>query len=315
MELVKKLYIDGTTRDIKNATKKRYNLCLKNLYKILKLQIDENVIIKLRNYSDVIKIFDESEFSDSMKRSLFSFILVLLDAYKGKDKIYPELHKVYLEKLKEYAKIGTQKLKNNEKEKMVNDKNVLLKIADLRKVSKMWERKYKKDKTEMNLFYWLIASLYSNIRYPRRNIYATVKIIDDAKKDNKKDNFLVLSKNSYFIFNDHKTSRKYGQQILKINKNSVFLTVLRVYLAERNDSSENLLISPYGHKKLNSSQLTKFIKEVYKPIGKNIGSSTIRKIFISDKFKDDTPIEKRKAIALGMGHSTFVQQNYYEKKN
>jgi len=305
-------FIDS--KDIKLSSKNVYIRNLKKLYSILNYDQEKNILLELQNPKEIFKKINEykndngKELSDSGKKGIISLCLILSYSFKpNNEDLFKKIYNEYLEELKKYNKSIDQKYSEKEKKNMKG-----ITIKDLKKVSSLWGRKYKKSKNKLDLFLYLISTMYSNLKYPRRNIYITVKIISDISENDGKNNFLLLSENrNRFIFNDTKNSSKYE---LKIAKNSVFLRVLSIYLRNRqNQSSDYLLLSPYTGKRLNSSQLTKFVQLAYKPLGEKIGSSTIRKIFITDKLKNSVPLKKRTEWSKGMGNSTNTQSLYYEK--
>jgi len=311
MDNIIEKYIDS--KKIKLVSKNLYIRHLRKLYDILKYEKDKSILLELQTPKEIIQKINEykvneKKLSDSQKKGIITLCLILSYSFKpNNEDLFNKIYNEYLEEAKKYNKSIDQKMSKKEKENMSN-----ITIKDLKKVSTNWGRKYKKSLSHFDLFFWLISTLYSNLSYPRRNIYKSVKIIDDETENDNENNFLYMSDNkSYFIFNDTKNKTKF---ILKVAKNSVFLKVLSIYLRKRNNqNSDYLLLSPYTGKPLNSSQLTKFVQESYKSLGPNIGSSTIRKIFVSDKMKNDTPLRLRKKISLGMGNNVKTQTLYYEK--
>ena len=326
-------YIDNSARPIKESTKIKYKQVVKKMYLVNGLPTYKNILINIENHKEFIKkvrigkyteiVYDKEDdeygqeqeiktLSKSYKKNIISMALVLLDAFRPDLDKWEKLYEIYYAEEKRYMKDNKQELSAKEKKQITKDDKKLT-IKDLKRVPGYWKRQYKKDNDIVSLFNWLISSLYVNIKVPRRNIYYSVKIIDDAEKDNGKDNYLVLSKKSYFIFNTHKSDRKLGVQYLKIPSNSVFLHILRIYLAKR-QKSDYLLISPYQNKKMTSSQMTKYINKAFSVLNEGIGCVNIRKIFISDTYQNDTPLKKRGKLAKLMGHSIGAQQQFYEKK-
>ena len=68
-------------------------------------------------------------------------------------------------------------------------------------------------------------------------------------------------------------------------------------------------------KTINKSSLSILITKAFKyAFNKNVGSSMLRKIYDSDKFKNDVPLEERIKIARMMNHSIMVSMTHYTKK-
>lgn len=316
-----KEYIDNSKRKLTNSTKIKYKQLIKKAYLVCGLDTDKNILNNIENHKEFIKKIDEGKYklqdedkviSKSYKKNIYALTLVLLDAFRQDLDKWENLYEIYYDKTKSYEKKKNQELTEKEKKQMTKN-NEKLTIKDLKKVPHYWKRKYAKDNSIFSLFNWLISTLYVNIKVPRRNIYYSVKIIDDATKDNGIDNYLLLSDKSYFIFNSHKSSRKLGVQYLKIPSNSAFLRVLRIYLTKR-EKSDYMLLSPHQNKPMTSSQMTKYINKAFSILNDGIGCVNIRKIFISDTYTNDTALKKRKKIANLMGHTVTTQQEHYEKK-
>ena len=112
-----------------------------------------------------------------------------------------------------------------------------------------------------------------------------------------------------FIFNEYKTKKKYGQQIIKFNND--LYDVIKLYLRFHPLYIKNLDIpflvyyngTPF--KDINS------ITRVLASIHHGLGSSLIRHIYLSYKFKDVN--EEKQNTADNMGHSVQTQNEYIKK--
>ena len=63
--------------------------------------------------------------------------------------------------------------------------------------------------------------------------------------------------------------------------------------------------------------LTKYLIDIFSVLGeeKQISTSMIRKIYLSEIYKKDTSLKKRMRLAKKMGHDYKTAQLHYEKKS
>ena len=127
----------------------------------------------------------------------------------------------------------------------------------------------------------VITQLYKH--YPVRNDYHDTKIISKREyntlKDNdkKSSNYVVLGRPMMLILNEYKTSKKYGEKIIKID--ATVANSIRIFL--KHNTSGFLLVSPtHIDRPINSNGITKTLQRISAEHfdGKKIGSSLIRHI-------------------------------------
>ena len=157
---------------------------------------------------------------------------------------------------------------------------------------------------------YLIALLYS--KYPLRNDWAEVKVITKTEynalgeEQKKKGNYLVKhgSNKYFFVLNEYKTSKKYGEKHIEIDEE--ILGPLRRWL--RHNDTGYLLVNRKGEP-LNSNGITKALNRIgVEERGKPFGSSILRHSYLSHKYKEVSQ-EKEKDAEL-MGHSVATQEDY-----
>ena len=140
---------------------------------------------------------------------------------------------------------------------------------------------------------YLIAKLYTV--YPLRNDYV-MKVVSKAEfnklseKDKEQMNFLVVPSNGhtmFFVLNEYKTRRKYGEKRVLIMDAEV-QKVLRLWLKRTSHSS--LFVDPIKgfDKPADSSTITKILTTMSKREfgGKSVGSSLLRHMYLSSKYTD-----------------------------
>lgn len=165
---------------------------------------------------------------------------------------------------------------------------------------------------------YLIAKLYTV--YPLRNDYV-MKVVSKAEfnklseKDKEKMNYLVVPSNGhtmFFVLNEYKTRRKYGEKRVFIMDAEV-QKVLRLWLKRTSHSS--FFVDPIKgfDKRADSSTITKILTTMSKREfgGKSVGSSLLRHMYLSSKYADT--VKEMEKDADMMGHSGGVQQTIYVK--
>jgi integrase len=160
----------------------------------------------------------------------------------------------------------------------------------------------------------MVLALYVH-NPPRRN--KDYQLMNIVKKYNDKYdndiNYLSYDENK-FIFNNYKTSKKYGRQILDMNdelKECVDF-YLKFHPKVKGKITKTLntpfLVSHTGSPLVQTNSMTKLLNKVF---GKKISSSALRHIFLTDKYKD--VVDEMKDDALMMGHSTGQQKDYIKE--
>ena len=85
------------------------------------------------------------------------------------------------------------------------------------------------------------------------------------------------------------------------------------------NTNENrwLLLNPKARTKMSANGLTKYLIDIFSVLGeeKQISTSMIRKIYLSEIYKKDTSLKKRMRLAKKMGHDYKTAQLHYEKKS
>jgi len=153
----------------------------------------------------------------------------------------------------------------------------------------------------MDIQDFVIVSLYYLIP-PRRLLdYTDFKI---RNIDKEKDNYMDKSN---FVFNSYKTSKTYGQQVVKIP--TTLKNIIKKWISI--NPTDYLLFD----NKMNKLNSTTMIYKLNKIFGKNISVNSLRHSYLSDKFQDT--IQTNKEISndmTTMGSSIKQQKTYIQKK-
>jgi integrase len=317
MDLLQKLKtLKPNTKEI---TLKTY---IQNLSK-LKRSIDGEPIKDNLNFlykeDDVNKFLNE--YADNTRKNYLNAIIVSLQAVDGKKEAIEKFIKERDDVSKKYREGKTigemnEKEKKNiisfeEWDKIIEKLNQQIKANKLKKAKDLDLGDY------TLLLRHLILTLYR--KYPLRNDFHNMKVISrrEAKKELPKDfNYLIIyNKGMKFVLSDYKTAKTYDDIELSVDKETQ--KTIRAFL--KKSPNPTYLITDFTGKPFSSNRLTKFIQRAFTDLlGKKVGSSMLRKSYLSGKY--GKLLKEMKKDANMMGHSLKVQQQEYiktdeEKKN
>lgn len=168
---------------------------------------------------------------------------------------------------------------------------------------------------ELLMVYTIFSFL---VKYPLRNDLAGMKYISKTnynkltEDDKKENNYLVKNKNKLMmILNQYKTSKKYGEKIIELNPE--ISKVLRMYIKLTDKKvGEVLFTNSKGNPITRNGISQLLLKTSKKYLDKNISTTMMRKIVVSDKFADIK--EEQKELADVMGHDVGTQNLVYVKE-
>ena len=297
----------------KTITLKTY---VQNLGK-LKREIDNLPIENLDFLKNKNKVDEFLEkYTNNSQRNYLNAIIVSLQANDMDQDLIDKYKKDRDDLAKEYREgkvVG--KMNDKEKEGIISFETWDKLINKLEKqiVANKLKKSAELDKGDFNiLLRHLILTLYR--KYPLRNDYHNVKIITrrESKKKLAKDmNYLVVSPtNMEFIISDYKTNKIYDDIEFGVDKATQ--KVIRRFL--KKSKNTDFLLSDFNGKEFTSNRLTKFIQNTFNDlIGKKIGSSMLRKSYLSGKY-GNTQKEMMKDAKM-MGHTVKVAQEVYTKQD
>lgn len=153
---------------------------------------------------------------------------------------------------------------------------------------------------------WVILSLYTKIP-PRRIQDYTLLLWNPTKDDGDKTDNYIDFKKKQLVFNQYKTSGKYGTERIDIPKE--LMTVLNKWKTLKPEGQDYVLFNSAG-KNLAGSELTIKLNKVF---GKNVSASMLRHIYLSEMYKDVPALKKMKDTAREMGHSVEMALKYVKK--
>jgi len=317
-------FIETIKKEINEKRKLRpssLNAYASNMNKLHKLMFDKEItgLDFLKDKKKVMKTIEEKKLS-TRKTYLAAIVVTLMAFDKDEDLI-----KYYRDEMEDLAKQFNADMEEQKKSE-TQDKN-WVSLASLRKVMRKYRNElnekeiFKKDADDLTnkefdlLQKWIVASLYIlDENPPLRNDYIMETISNKdyeklSEEEKREKNYLVIKSrnNKMFSLGEYKTSGKYGTKTIPVGKK--LNSALNIWL-KFNKTGHLLLNSK--REPMTANGLTKYLQKTFAPTGKNISSSMIRHIFISDKFPAQN--KEKEEVAEKMAHSVN-QQTLYSKKD
>tara|TARA_Y100001937_G_scaffold128634_1_gene206354 strand:+ start:1081 stop:2073 length:993 start_codon:yes stop_codon:yes gene_type:complete len=281
----------------------------------------------IKDYDKVMKSLEK--FQNHTQKNYLIPVHILFSVLISRNiDVDSDIYEKYTNKLKELRLKIDMKYDENTKS-MKQDENwvkysEVLKL--LRKLKKDAKPFLEKDYDELNMSnldtiqQYLVWYLYSGKAFePVRNDFADMEIVKPSDTPTK-PNYIILSKIPEIVITEHKTSnlrKKMGKPPeirIKIKD-----TELRKLLKEwiRINPTNYLLISlKNGNEPMSPNGITKYLNKISsKHLGKTIGSSLLRSIYISEKHKGIKTINDKIKLADNMLHTAKTAMKIYNKKD
>ena len=269
---------------------KTYSSVLKNLQK----NMDGNDTLNWFDTCDkeILQFLEKK--TPQTKKTILSALFVLTKKQSYKD-VMMEVMKTVNETNKD------QKMNEKQQENWISiqdieniHQNLLVKIKLM-----LTNKSIMNEPTMMEFLLVSFLGGISNLA-PRRSLdYGEMMI---RNYDEKKDNYYKKGK---FYFNVYKTSKDYGMQILDVPKDLNVILKKWVKII----TNDYMLYSTNGHK-LTSPQITRILNKVF---GKNVSTSMLRHIYLTNMYKDLPALNKMQQLASNMGHSISTAMEYIKK--
>ena len=294
-------------RHLSEGTIKLY---IRNLEKL-----NDGQLLSFKFLNNVDKIIEKiSKYKDNTKKSFLISIVSLL-GFCPDDKKLVKLRKKYydlmINKSNEIKENETDEPTDEQKANWISWEDVKSKFQELKsEVDKFKDNKRLNDNESDILLMYFLLSLYI-YNPPRRNkdyqFMNVVKKYNDIMDDD--INYLSYDDDK-FIFNNYKTSKKYGRQIIDIKPEqkeciNLYLKFHPKILGKISKNTNTPLLVIDGHPLVQVNSMTKILNKIF---GKRISSSALRHIFLSDKYKEIT--KDMKIDAEMMAHSVGQQKDY-----
>jgi integrase len=156
----------------------------------------------------------------------------------------------------------------------------------------------------------LILSLYT-MTPPRRNLdYFKMEIAKNPSEIEDGKNYLLWTRKAkQFVFQEYKTSKKYGKEVVPVPEGLTYVIDFYLKHREKIALSSKQFLTKYGDLEMeNSNEITRRLNSV---LGKQIGASMLRHIYLTETLGDT--VAKMEEIAMDMGHSVSQQRDYIKK--
>jgi len=289
---------------------KKINETSKKLYINNLIKLNDMKPIKNLNFlSDSDIILDKiSDYKPNTQRNFIISIVSILKCLVSDNKKYQKLYDKYFviltdfnKKLKDQtSKTDTEKTNWITQDELKNTFDELYKIIETIK-----DKKKITDIQYNELLKLVIFSLYY-LNEPRRNKdYQVMKIVKKYNSDLDK-NFNYMDKNKFY-FNNYKTAGTYQTQTIDINDK--LLEILNIYFKFKSKNNF-LLVNSDGNEFKNINDITRILNSIFK---KKIGSSMLRKMYLTNKFgkMQNELTETSKAMGTSVN---VIQSNYIKEE-
>ena len=303
------------TRKVAESTSTAY---IKSLYALNGKKAFKNLTF-LKNTDQMDKVI--SEYAESTQRALLATIVSVLGLHKEKagfKKVFQHYYDAMMDKSKEARENESSEKTVKQKENWISWEDIeKCKEALLEKVRAFSNKKSIDSAQYDTLLQYFVLSLYTDVP-PRRNqdyldMYIVKKWNDSMPKDK---NYLDIS-GKQLVYEKYKTAKKYATQKQEIPES--LWTAVELFFkfhplwkgaSKRKADPVKLLVGSDGTPLTAVNAITRLLNKVF---GKKVGSSMIRHIFLTDKYKDT--LEEMKKDSEAMGHSMQLQKDYVRTDN
>lgn len=243
--------------------------------------------------------------NDNTRKSYVASIVAILNRQKGK--VWEDLNKYYKVIFLKERSIFAEKPKNEKSE--TQEKNWLSwdevkVIFDKLKVEaeEVDKKPRLSNADKKTLEHYMILALYV-LQPPRRN--ADYYYMDIGKGDDSNKNYLDMKGGKYY-FNNYKTAKSSGKEVIDIPEE--IMPCLKLYISKMNLSEGDHLLFPDDETRTNSNRMTKALNSI---IGKKVGASMLRHIYLSNKY--GKVMKDQENDANFMAHSVAMQKDYVKE--
>lgn len=308
------------TRKLRQSSIKTY----KSTFKKVAKHFDVEFLTKdwLKQNTDVVMDWVTSQKHGS-KVAIYSSLLVLLSPSKKKQategfvELYEKINVLLKKENNAYQDIkANQQKTDSESDNWVAWSSVQRFYAKYEKV--MLAQAKMQGGADHNFQKLVILGCYVLLP-PRRLDYSGVEIIAEINylklplKEKRVKNYLVLrsKRKKYFSWGGLANKSATKDNFLIVNLPAKLNKVISIWL--KYNTSNFLLITPKGFE-MSKNMLSKQITEIFvKQFGKRVGSSMLRKSFLSYLYKDDVKWKIKMKIASLMNHSIDTANVNYVK--
>lgn len=246
--------------------------------------------------------------------SIVSVLGVYKEDHKEFEDVYKKYYDIMMNKNKEIRELDNGDKTDTQKKNWMSWENILKKYKSLYDDVKTFiNRKTLNQNQYDKLLALMILSLYVLIP-PRRNMdYLLMYIVKKYNTDFDNDKNYLDYENEKFIFNVYKTSKKYDNQ--NIGYDASMKVIIDMYVKHHPllngvipDQPVKFLVYYDGSDLKLVNSITLILNKLFE---KNISSSMLRHIYLTDKYGSIK--EQQKQDANDMGHNIQTQKDYIKK--
>ena len=265
----------------------------------------------LKDFDSIVSKM-ESKSDNTKKGYLNAVIVTLLALNQPKELIkkYEELRDRYQNEYSDM--VASHEKTEKQKANWVEWSEWIEMAENLKEKAKHLKKKIEWTSEDQLIFQdHVITTLYKH--YPVRNDFHDMKVITKREynklsdSEKKQSNFIVLGNPMLLILNEYKTKKKYGEKKIKVEPEVA--NVIREYLKHNN--SGYLLTQPHNFvNPMTSNGVTWTLQRISAREfdGKKIGSSLLRHMFLSEKYRHN--VQDKAKDSYIMGHSLGMQNDY-----
>jgi hypothetical protein len=144
---------------------------------------------------------------------------------------------------------------------------------------------------------------------PRRNM--DLNLLKYKNYDDKKDNYVQIDPHKHIynlVFNKYKTSGTYEGQVIEMPLG--LRPIIIDFIRHKGEDDSDYLLTKKNGSPFQNNDIGKVLEGFFK---KKIGTSMLRHIYLSNKYKDIPALTEMKETAREMGHSVGQALEYIKK--
>lgn len=167
------------------------------------------------------------------------------------------------------------------------------------------------DSMEMQKLTGLVILCLTTGKYipPRRNM--DLNLLKYKNYDDKKDNYVQIDPHKQIynlVFNKYKTDKTYQGQVIEIP--IALRPILIDFIRHKSEDDGDFLLTKRNGSPFQNNDLGKVLEGFFK---KKVGTSMLRHIYLSEKYKNIPALNEMKETAREMGHSVGQALEYIKK--
>lgn len=300
-------------------TVKTYMASIRKIQNTVKVPAD-TIEDLIKNHKEISEQLAESS-TPMVRKSKISVIITILDDKheKHSEELDNALKYYRREMANDAAAVdkreNKQELSDKQKENLITQDEVMKIYNQLKAEATPLMKKSLLTRTQFEtLQNFVLLSMYVLIPPRRSQDYADFKIRNFDETSNSTDNYMVnFSKNkrkglSTFVFNSYKNSKRLGRQLVE----NIPKTLERIIdMWKTFNKSDYLLINQNG-KQVSQSRIAVMLNDIFG--GRNISSSMLRHIYLTDKYQG-VDLQEMTDTANAMGQTDIRRTLKYVNKD